>query len=205
MGCSCCFRAWPQGQHPRVYPKMAGCWVLGAGVHTSIHSHGHATSASASVVVMLVCLCCWFASQHASMPTTGGAGMLGCMPTAQTCQHFSPPPSLAGHRPACQHANMPTTGDAGMLGCTPVAQTDQHSCPPPSLAGHQPACQHANNWGAGMLGCMPAAQTHQHSWAPPGALVDDQPAREGAKNAGLSVLLGCTPACQHSGCGMLAC
>jgi len=93
------------------------------------------------------------ACQHANMPTTGGAGMLGCMPTAQTCQHFSPPPSLAGHRPACQHANMPTTGDAGMLGCTPVAQTDQHSCPPPSLAGHQPACQHASMPTTGVLAC----------------------------------------------------
>ena len=185
---------------------MAGCWVLGAGVHTSIHSHGHATSASASVVVMLVCLCCWFASQHASMPTTGGAGMLGCMPTAQTA-FFAP--SLAGwpstSMPACQHANNWGCWHAGVH----PSSTDRPAFLPPSLAGwpstSMPACQHANNWGAGMLGCMPAVQTHQNSWPPPGVLVDDQPAREGGKNAGLSVLLGCTPACQHSGCGMLAC
>ena len=36
-----------------------------------------------------------------------------------------------------------------------------------------------------------------------GMLVDGQPAREGGKNAGLSVLLGCTPACQHP--QLLAC
>ena len=53
-----CKRAWPQGQHPRVYPKMLGAvcwvlgdWVLGAGVlgthaqasTSTIHGHGHAT------------------------------------------------------------------------------------------------------------------------------------------------------------------
>ena len=148
-----CTPAAHTDQHPWP-PSLAG-WPptsMPACQHANSWGCRHAMGYTPAVV-MLVCLCCWFASQHASMPTTGGAGMLGCMPTAQTCQHFSPPPSLADHRPACQHANMPTTGDAGMLGCTPVAQIDQHSCPPPSLAGHQPACQHASMPTTGVLVC----------------------------------------------------
>ena len=126
-------RAWPQGQHPRLYPKMAGCWVLG---------YTQASTATATLLRPAPrSLSCWSvcaAGLHPSMPACQQLGVLACWGACQQHrQHFSPPPSLAGHRPACQHASMPTTGDAGMLGCTPVAQIDQHYCPPPSLASHQ--------------------------------------------------------------------
>ena len=132
---------------------LPGCWyVCNARVHPS----------STNMPTFFVLVPRWLAiNQHASMPTTGVAGMLGCTLAAQTDQH-SWPPFLAGwpstSMPACQHASMPACHNrgAGMLGCTPAAQTDQHSWSP-SLAGwpstSMPACQHITTevlacWGA---------------------------------------------------------
>ena len=136
----------------------AGCWVLG---------YTQASTATATLLRpaprLLSCWSVCAAGLHPSMPACQQLGVLACWGACQQHrQHFSPPPSLAGHRPACQHANMPTTGDAGMLGCTPVAQIDQHSCPPPSLAGHQPACQHASMPACQQLGCW-YARVHASS------------------------------------------
>jgi hypothetical protein len=77
-------------------------------------------------------------------------------------------------------------------------QTFQHSWPL-AIDRHasMPACHNRN---AGMLGCTQASQTDQLSWPPP-SLAGHRPAlQEGAKNAGLSVLLPCTLACQRLGC-----
>ena len=68
----------------------------------------------------------------------------------------------------------------------------------PASAGAPPNRRHA---GAGMHPSM-QARRHPKLWHA-GMLVDGQPAMEGGKNAGLSVLLGCTPACQHP--QLLAC
>ena len=91
-------RTWPQGQHPWMYPKMAGCRVLGAGCRgTRKHPRSNMLLQHAGAHVMLragilACLCCWGAlKQHRQTNILGR------------------PSSLAGHRPACQHASMSTT------------------------------------------------------------------------------------------------
>ena len=62
---------------------LPGCWyVCNARVHPS----------STDMPTFFVLLPRWLAiNQHASMPTTGGAGMLGCTLAAQTDQHSWPP------------------------------------------------------------------------------------------------------------------
>ena len=122
---------------------LPGCWyVCNARVHPS----------STDMPTFFVLLPRWLAiNQHASMPTTGGAGMLGCTLAAQTDQH-SCPPFLAGwpstSMPACQHAT------TEVLACWGTSQQHrQTSILAPSLAGHQPACQHATAGGAGVLAC----------------------------------------------------
>ena len=107
-------------------------YVYDAGVHPS----------STNMSTFFILLPRWLAiDQHASMPSTGGADMLGVHPSSTGRPAFLPFPSLAGHRPACQHANMPAchSRGAGMLGCTQAAQTDQHSCPLPHACQHQHA------------------------------------------------------------------
>ena len=101
--------------------------------------------------------------------------------------------------PIDQHASMPAchNRNAGMRGCTQAAQTDQHSWPPSSLAGHRPALQDPGGgqecWSVCAAGMHPSmavgmlACWHAGQW----------PANEGGtRNAGMSVLLGCTPASQ---------
>ena len=115
---------------------LPGCWyVCNARVHPS----------STNMPTFFVLLPRWLAiNQHASMPTTGVAGMLGCTLAAQTDQHSCPP--LPRWLAINQHASMPTTGVAGMLGCTPAAQTCQHYWSLPcwlAIDKHasMPACQ----------------------------------------------------------------
>ena len=114
----------------------------------------------------------WLAiNQHARMPTTGDAGMLGCTPAAQTCQHsWSLPRWLA----IDQHASMPAfrLWHAGMLACWSMATSQRgqecwdvcgvcmsnrtgnraptysiteprRSFPRSMMGGHRPTCHHA--------------------------------------------------------------
>ena len=81
---------------------LPGCWyVCNARVHPS----------STNMPTFFVLVPRWLAiNQHASMPTTGVAGMLGCTLAAQTDQHSWPPLprwlAINQHAsmPACQHA-----------------------------------------------------------------------------------------------------
>ena len=138
------------------------------GVHTSTHGltcyFGMLVHTIALRAGMLACLCCWGAPQHAIMPTTRVLTCWGAPQQRRQTSILGPPPSLAGHRPACQHASMSTTR---VLACWDACQQHRQTSilgAPPSLAGHRrPACQHAYNGGVGMLGCMPTAQTDQHS------------------------------------------
>ena len=92
------------------------------------------------------------------------------------------------------------------------SSTDRPAFLAPSLAGWSST---STPGGGQEFWCVCTAGMHPSIPAPQllacwhaGMLVDGQPAREGGKNAGLSVLLGCTPACQHPHCwhvGMLAC
>jgi hypothetical protein len=135
---------------------LPGCWyVCNARVHPS----------STDMPTFFVLLPRWLAiDQHASMPTTGGAGMLGCTLAAQTDQHSWPP--FPHWLAIDQHASMtamprPRSLHAGVH----PSSTDKPAFLAPFLAGwpstSMPAC---HDRGAGMLGCTPAAQTDQHSY-----------------------------------------
>ena len=116
--CLCC---WGAPQHC----SMPTTWVLACWGACQQHRQ-----------TILSLLPRWLAiNQHASMSRLGGAGMLGCMPAAQTDQHSWSPPSLAGLA-IDQHERMPTTGVlacwgapqhasilvvAGMLACWSIA------------------------------------------------------------------------------------
>jgi hypothetical protein len=82
----------------------AGCWVMG---------YTQASTATATLLrpsPRLLLLSCWSvcaAGLHPSMPACQQPGMLACWGACQQDRHSNilrPPPSLAGHQPACQHA-----------------------------------------------------------------------------------------------------
>ena len=138
---------------------LPGCWyVCNARVHPS----------STNMPTFFVLVPRWLAiNQHASMPTTGVAGMLGCTLAAQTDQDSWPP--LPRWLAINQHASMPACHDrrAGMLGCTLAAQTDQHSCPPFLAGWHRPACQHDSMPQLGVPACLHAsARVHASTGMP---------------------------------------
>ena len=137
-------------------------------------------------------LACWGApNQHNQLPrwlaidqhSRRGRRMLACLCCWHEPQHTNTP-ARCWHTGMLAYLSMASQRGRGarMLACLCCWHAPQHA---------------TSTLVVGMLACWHA-----------GIPIDGQPARRGAKNAGLSVLLACTRACQHPGCwhaGMLEC
>ena len=129
-------------------------------------------------------LACWGALQHAGTSVVAclQADMLACWPIVSQRRRGAKDAGLSvllRCTPACRHPQLLACWHAGMLVDGQPAREGGQGCWSVCAAGVHPSI---SCWYVCVLACRPIAS---------------QRGREGGKNADVSVLLGCTLACQH--------